>query len=474
MSNFIIELPLKISKKLVKILTKRFEAARFIYNAILGESLKRLKLARESKLWQKASKTKDKNLYKQALDKYKFSEYSLHVYVKQIQKEFSDHIDSSTAQKIATRAFLSVKNHLYKKRGKPRFKGKNQFNSIEGKSNITGIRFKDGKIIWKDLVLDIIYDKDDLFGVEEHALNSETKFVRLIRRFINKKERFYAQLVQVGKPKVKHSIGKNIIGLDIGPSTITYVSKDIAKLTLFGKDLDIKEEEKKKLQRKKSRKKINSNNYKNLKLKIAEINRKEAQTRKKLHGNLCNEILKIGNFIKTEKLSYKAFQKMFGKSVNKRAPGKFIEMLSCKAENAGGKVFEFSPNLLKLSQRCHKCNETKKKSLSERFHNCCGIHAQRDLYSAFLAQFVDEQENFDNFQANIAWTSAESLLEQALSECHETMSGDERVASFGLNQRQNGSPAEGRSMHTEVLDVVSKQKLWESQKEVCRTATRTP
>ena len=457
MSSFVLELPLRITEKALKILKLRFEAARFIYNASLGEALKRLSLARESKLWQEARK--DKKLYKKALEKYCFSEYSLHLYVKEIQKEFSTKIDSSTAQKIATRAFLAVKEYLYKKRGKPRFKGKNQFNSIEGKSNVTGIRFLEGKINWKDLVIDPIYDSKDKFGIEAHGLNSKTKYVRLLRKYINGKEKFYAQLIQDGNPKNKYNTTQNTVGLDIGPSTIAYVSNTKAKLTIFSKTLQLKENEKKKLQRQKSHKKINSLRYNKLKIKIAEINRKEAQSRKKLHGNLANEILKIGNLIKTEKLSYKAFQKNFGKSINKRAPGKFLEILRRKAENAGGKVLEFSPHLLKLSQRCHICSVMKKKKLSDRYHLCCNINAQRDLYSAYLAQFVDENNNFDNIQAEIAWTSAELLLEQALSECRETMSGDERLASFGLNQRQNSLSVKGRSIHTEVWDVVPKQNF---------------
>ena len=41
--------------------------------------------------------------------------------------------------------------------------------------------------------------------------------------------------------------------------------------------------------------------------------------RKSLHGELVNSIISNGDVIKLEKLSYKAFQKLFGKSVGKRA-----------------------------------------------------------------------------------------------------------------------------------------------------------
>lgn len=45
--------------------------------------------------------------------------------------------------------------------------------------------------------------------------------------------------------------------------------------------------------------------------------------------------LRTGDIIKLEKLSYRAFQKLFGKSVGNRAPGMFVSHLVNKAERAG-------------------------------------------------------------------------------------------------------------------------------------------
>src|SRR5262249_41777249 len=55
--------------------------------------------------------------------------------------------------------------------------------------------------------------------------------------------------------------------------------------------------------------------------------RKLAAHRKSLHGRLVHEIVAVGNTIITEKLSYRAWQKQFGKSVGLRAPGMFIALL---------------------------------------------------------------------------------------------------------------------------------------------------
>ncbi len=55
------------------------------------------------------------------------------------------------------------------------------------------------------------------------------------------------------------------------------------------------------------------------------------------------------------KLSYRALQRQYGKSVSMRAPGRFVSALRRKAASAGGGVSEFSPVATRLSQVCHGC-----------------------------------------------------------------------------------------------------------------------
>ena len=67
------------------------------------------------------------------------------------------------------------------------------------------------------------------------------------------------------------------------------------------------------------------------------------------HGELVNKILGLGNQIHIEKLSYRGFQKNFGRSANVRASGIFVSLLTRKAESAGGRVVELNT----CSLRCH-------------------------------------------------------------------------------------------------------------------------
>ena len=172
--------------------------------------------------------------------------------------------------------------------------------------------------------------------------------------------------------------------------------------------------------------------------RLAELHRRQAEHRKSLHGRLVNDILRMGDQIHLEKLSYQAFQKGYGRSTQLRAPGKFVKMLRRKAESAGGVVHEFPTRTTRLSQAC-LCGAVEKKALSQRWHRCsCGVVMQRDLFSAFLALCV-EDEALDAEKAGEIWPGLESVLWAALSEIESVSGAADLPASVGL-QRQNGSP----------------------------------
>src|SRR5260370_8852101 len=75
-----------------------------------------------------------------------------------------------------------------------------------------------------------------------------------------------------------------------------------------------------------------------------------------------------------------------------------------RAESAGGTIVPINAWRARLSQTCH-CGRMKKKARSERWHTCpCGASAQRDLFSALLARFVDPATSLLSVgQAQTAW-----------------------------------------------------------------------
>jgi len=268
MSNsFIHELRLKTNPQEEKILNIIFELARYLYNAVLGEGLKRIKLIKESKKYAKAKKEKNYKLYNELNKFYEFSDYSLQKFAIKTKNNcnIKNHLDTHVCQKIATRAYLAIDRYSKKKGGKPRFKSKNRFSSIEGKSNVAGLKFKNNKLYYKKLVLDAILDEKDLYGVQSHALSKKIKFCRLIRKKIKNKNVFFVQLILEGNPliKKKNQSKEAIVGLDIGPSTYAIAGDDVASLDAFCNELEPHHLKQKNLQRKMDRslRAMNKENY---------------------------------------------------------------------------------------------------------------------------------------------------------------------------------------------------------------------
>ena len=167
MFSFIHELPVKTVPEDDRELNIRFEMGRYLFNAVLKKALDIVKLLKESKNYQKAKKTKDlkerNKLFKKAREKHKFSDYDLQKFAIKIKNscDIKNHLDTHVCQKISTRVYNAVNEYLLGKRGKPRFKRKGWISSLEGKSNLSGIRFRDSFIYWKGLKLTLLFDKKD-------------------------------------------------------------------------------------------------------------------------------------------------------------------------------------------------------------------------------------------------------------------------------------------------------------------------
>jgi hypothetical protein len=138
-----------------------------------------------------------------------------------------------------------------------------------------------------------------------------------------------------------------------------------------------------------------------------EFERRMAAERRRAHGELVNRILGQGAVVKVERLSYRAFQRSFGRSTRIRGAGSFMRILR---RRLGDSLVEFEPWRTCLSQVDHVSGARVKKPLSQRYHEFAdGTRVGRDLYSAYLARFV-EDGRLDLDQARAAWSSAEPFL----------------------------------------------------------------
>jgi len=227
----------------------------------------------------------------------------------------------------------------------------------------------------------------------------------------------------------------------LGPSTIALFPREgEASLSVFCEELAPNEQATRRLQRKMDRqrraanpenydakgrirstgkKKLHwksSRSYEKTRRRKAAKERALAAYRKSLHGRKVHEIVAVGNTIILEKISYKGWQKRYGKSVGIRAPGMFVEQLRRTVASTGGTLVEVPTRSSKLSQFCHGCGRQVKKPLAQRWHECaCGVGPiQRDLYSAFLAAYLDPADPIPSWARYAAyWEGAEARLRAA-------------------------------------------------------------
>lgn len=440
-TNFVAQFLLKTEKYQENILDKRFEIGRNIYNVLVNVTQKRYKEMIKTKKYRNllsqlsGDKTEDKSIWKQIKEirkQYGMSEYSFYKDVQKLQHHFSNNIDSFTAQKIVSTLWSAYEKLFFGNGNKIHYKKYSTLNSLEGKSNSTGIRFKDDAILWNGLKIPVVIDYDNYY--ENQALKSEIAYCRIIRKFVRNKYKYYVQIVFKGTPpikvdnetgEVKHYIGEGDVGIDIGTSTIAYSSAtDVKILELANKVQDI-EDEKRRLLRKmdRSRRVTNPNNYNedgtikkqgNKKMvwnksnhyikyqnNLKELYRKQADVRKYQHECLANQIIELGDTIYVEKMNFSGLtkkstktekndkgrfkrKKRFGKSIANRAPSMLLSIIDRKLSYYGKRLIKIDTWSAKASQFNHFDGTYNKKRLSQRWNDFNGIKVQRDLYSAFL------------------------------------------------------------------------------------------
>lgn len=462
--SFIATIRLKTNMKHEKHLLMLSDCGRQFYNACLGESLKRLKAIQNTELYKETirlSKTSETDIekrranFKYLNETFRFTDYSIQSFgtkTKNASKFIADHLGTHVCQKLSTRAFKAVQKFAFKKANNVKFKRKGEFVSLEGKNNKTFLTYSNGFVfIGKYLSLKCLIDPKDKWM--KYALKQRLKYCRIIKKEVKGKNRFYVQLILEGHPYHKYEIGKEEIGLDVGPSTIAIVSNSKAELKEFLEEVVTIDKEKRRINRKMERQRrannpknyqsngvlkkgkkkwVNSKKYIKTRSKHRELERKMKAVRKHLHGRDTNQILQLASSIQTEKLSYTAFQKMFGKSIARKAPSMFLKMLKRKVISQGGTYREFQTYSTRLSQTCH-CGVIKKKRLKDRWHICeCGVHAQRDLYSAFLARYVSKSDHVDIQRAEKDWFQISSILNECILMLKNSKSERKFISTFGL------------------------------------------
>ncbi|WP_246578351.1 hypothetical protein [Clostridium frigoris] len=127
-------------------------------------------------------------------------------------------MDSFTAQKIASRCFSAFQKLMLHQSNRVYFKKYGEMNSVEGKSNKTGIRVIDNKLIWNGLHINVIVNKNDEYA--QVSLLNKIKYCRVVRKLIRGKYKYYVQLILEGIPPIKYNKETGEVRYKIGKKEI--------------------------------------------------------------------------------------------------------------------------------------------------------------------------------------------------------------------------------------------------------------
>ena len=429
--SYVIELRLKTNDYDEEILNKTFNIAHHMQNVVIKHTIKSLNRLKRNKEYNdllsryKNLNKEEKKRLRDILKEEGLTEYDLHKYINIQKRMFDKYIDINTAQKIASRVYSSLSSYLFKNGKKLHFKKKREIISIEGKTNDTGIRYRDGYVYFKDLKLKTYYkqtkrNKDYI----NNNLNSKIKYCRIKRRWHKHKYRYYIELILEGRPYhfKKKIYSNNKVGIDIGPSTIAIVSDHKAELLELASNVNKIEDEVKILNRRldRQRRSNNPDNYnedetikkgkkkwylsKRQRLtldKLRSLYQKRKNQIKYEHILLANHILSLGTEIYVEDMQWSALakktketkknkngkyssKKRYGKSIANHAPSTLLSILEIKLNYINKKLNKVDTFKTRATQFDHISGEYIKHDLKERTIKLSnGDIIQRDLHSAF-------------------------------------------------------------------------------------------
>ncbi|MBS3167922.1 transposase [Candidatus Woesearchaeota archaeon] len=296
------------------------------------------------------------------------------IILKEENKELKQ-IHSQTLQDINKRISLAF-NGFYRRLNKreqvgfPRFKSKYRYDSITYPQS--GFKLENQLYISKIGQINIIKHRE---------IEGKVKTLTIKKTSTNK----WFACFSVEQESKSHSnlTNEETIGIDLGINH--FYADSNGNLVDNPKYLRKSELKLKKLQRKHSKKLKGSNNRNKSRLKLANLHELISNQRNDFLHKQSRQLVNNYNTIVVERLQISNMTKnhYLAKSINDASWNKFLQLLSYKVEETGGKLVEIDPR--NTSQLCI-CGNKVEKSLATRVHRCnnCGIEMDRDLMSALI------------------------------------------------------------------------------------------
>lgn len=300
--------------------------------------------------------------------------------------------------------------------------------------------------------------------------------VSIARKLIRGKYKYYLQLTIKGHaPNKGRALGCGTVGVDVGPSTVAFVSQSDVQINRLASECDDIEDVIGKIQQKmdRSRRATNPQNFnedgtlkrisrKNGERRIwndsrryrllckqkAELQRKQAAVRKMSHILKINQILSLGDtfFVEnnpisqwtkraketkvSEKTGRYCSKKRAGKSVANHAPAMFVTLLKNKVQSLGGRCrevdiknaasrFDFTDGQFKV----HGLDERIVTLSNNKTH-------QRDILAAFNLQHiicVDDDKKLKKYDIARMYADYPAFCDMERAEIEKFVSGEKET-----------------------------------------------
>ena len=472
-SSYVVSTKVLLPESIAKRLEKSLRITNSAYNEALSFGLRRFEALKRNPYYQELlearrraktgidklnkAKKKAKGLVQQVkcYDKvlfelrkaYRLTEFGLSAHLSQQRRKAGSSYKQLAAceiQVIAAQAYQTLEKVLFYqvKPNKVRFRSKYDLDvSYRNRVNTEATRLvpSDKPGIAYRLY---IHKASTFVDIPEKAFNTyqqmslmrseKIKYVQIIRKTIRGKKVYYLQIVCQGFPHSKVTKGEGVVGIDPGISTVAFASPtevtlvDLVPTTITRKEkllkqLDRKIEHSQRVNnpecyeengtiKKGARFKRPSNRQVRLRNRRRKVYRSLSEERKKLQGQLVNQIVSQASIIRIEELNIKGLQKRsrdirinpktnrpyskkrYGKAILRAAPSAFRTALETRASQLGIDVEVISPKDVKPSQYNHITQTFDKKSLSTRVYDLSDEYTgvQRDLYSAFLIGHIEK------------------------------------------------------------------------------------
>ena len=331
--------PTKAQKELIH---KHFGCARVVYNHFLDY--------------------RQKQFAKGIKETYFTMQKELTLLKKQDEYKYLNECASQSLQ-MALRQLVTALDNFFAKRAKyPNFKSKK--NARQSYAIPQNIKLDNKKV----------YVPKFTEGIKTKIHRKLDKDCIIKQAFISKiaDEYYIAISYENNKSLPKPKVIENAVGLDMGLENL-----------IIRSDCVIYKNHKFLQEKQLSKKQKGSNNYAKTKLKVAKAHQKITRARDDYLHKISDEITNLYDFIAVENLNIKGLikNKHLSKSIANASWGKFINLLTYKAENKGKTLMQID-KFFPSSQICSNCgNNTGKKPLHIRSFTCpnCNTKHHRDL-----------------------------------------------------------------------------------------------